>query len=138
MKPPSQRKYAFNAMFSKSTNKGRKYIANVLEENSGNTMSTYVKLKDRWSGKEHGPNFTDQYMNVLVESAFTISPDGANPECFRMYEAIEAGFIPVMQKGRASGPHGQAHRCRLAMKYWYSSPVVLLDSWDDLYPTIHS
>ena len=32
-----------------------------------------------------------EYQNVVVDSKFTISPGGHNPETFRMYEALEAG-----------------------------------------------
>jgi hypothetical protein len=39
---------------------------------------------------------TDDYMQVVLDSVFTLSPAGHNPECFRLYEAMEAGSIPIL------------------------------------------
>lgn len=41
---------------------------------------------------------------LLLRSKFTITPGGHNPETFRMFEALEAGWVPVHSRA----PHGDA------------------------------
>ena len=36
------------------------------------------------------------FKQVLLDSVFTLSPSGHNPETFRLYEAAEAGSIPIV------------------------------------------
>ena len=36
-----------------------------------------------------------RYRSTLLNSSFTLSPVGTNDECFRFWEAIEAGSIPI-------------------------------------------
>lgn len=130
VKPPSQRTYAFNAMISLSTNWERQDLAKMLEaeEKKGTSLKTFVSTQNHWKAT---PKLSPEtYMDILLESTFTLTPTGHNPECFRQYEAIEAGSIPVMANPRVWG------KCRDAMKYWNESPALFLDSWEDLYPTI--
>jgi len=75
---------------------------------------------------------TSSYMKAVLDSAFTLAPAGHNVECFRMYEAAEAGSVPVfLRKDLYAG-----RACRRGMERWYDAPAVVLDSWEDLYPTI--
>jgi len=40
----------------------------------------------------------ERYKDVLLQSVFTLSPSGHNPETFRLFEAAEAGSIPVVDR----------------------------------------
>ena len=80
-------------------------------------------------------------MRALLESVFTLTPAGRNPESFRLYEAIEAGSIPIMvyhdlHQGEQYGL--SSFNCREALRYWYDAPIVVLKSWNDLYPTVRT
>ena len=44
----------------------------------------------------------EAYRQALLESVFTICPPGHSPETFRLYEAIEAGSIPIVDGAGAS------------------------------------
>ena len=103
----------------------------------------------RWAVSANDPHTeqlnTNDYMEVLLDSVFTLSPAGHHPECFRMYEAVEAGSIPVFTHADLHGAvhpqpahakKGRAHPCKDALSHWYDAPIVVLDTWDDLYPTI--
>jgi hypothetical protein len=84
---------------------------------------------------------TDDYMQVVLDSMFTLSPVGHNPECFRLYQAIEAGSIPILTKDDMRGvwDHRGAkeHPCKGALLHWFDySPIVILDTWDDLFHTV--
>jgi hypothetical protein len=145
MKPPSSRRYAFNAIFSKGTGEGRRHLANhVLGMPAANlTMPIYTSVSRKWSSLTEVDTVDTgianklnphSYMEVLLDSIFTLSPAGHNPECFRMFEAVEAGSIPVLVKEdlfvSASGA------CLEPLKHWRDAPILVLDSWDDLYPTV--
>jgi len=105
MLPASRRRYAFNAIFTGNTHRGRRGLVQLLEgygrsqfEVSGETKETFVWIVPTWYPDVNNPHTpqlnTDEYMKALSESVFTLSPAGHNPECFRLYEAVEAGSIP--------------------------------------------
>lgn len=86
---------------------------------------------------EGGQIDSDTYTEVIVNSIFTLSPAGHNPECFRLFEAVEAGSIPVMVKSDLYITTTDIHPCREALKHWNDAPLLVLDNWDDLFPTMH-
>jgi len=97
VKPPSRRRYAFNAMFSISTNASRERLSYIVEGDapawSARTgREAYVRMSNWFGDPNAGKSdqtTTKEYMRVLLDSVFTVSPAGHNPECFRMYEAGE-------------------------------------------------
>ena len=106
-------------------------------------------MAKEWSDDANSPLTeqldTNEYMRVVLDSVFTLSPTGHNPECFRMFEAIETGFIPILTRDDLHGSrhptltrkyHVVPHPCVDAMMHWYEVPIVVIDSWDDLYPTV--
>ncbi len=145
IRPVSTRKFAFNAIFSKTTNPGREYLAHILELESqrvNNTLPIYSSIADQFNRIHQYKQADGQldprtYMEVLFDSVFTLAPAGHNPECYRMYEAVEAGSIPVFVKDDFYiTEQNMAHPCREALRHWYDAPVLVLDSWDELYPTV--
>lgn len=81
------------------------------------------------------------YAEVLRDSALTLSPAGGNPECFRLFEAIEAGSVPVVTREDLLEPKyfrgmGRPHPCGDALAHWRDAPMLVLDSWDDLFSEV--
>jgi len=140
--PPSKRQFAFNAIFSQNTDMGRQVLARIIEEQHGKSNLTIFKtMAEIWTQKVNSPHtqqlHTDSYMEVLLDSVFTLAPAGHNPECFRLFEAVEAGSIPVLVKGdlhKKSSFHNS--QCKEALHHWYDAPMLVLDSWRDLFPTV--
>ena len=101
-------------------------------------MDTYVSIAKEWHPQANNPETqqvnTDQYMEIVLSSVFTLSPAGHNPECFRIFEAVEAGSIPVLVKNDLVIK--RQHPCRDALYHWYDAPILVLDSWSDLYPAM--
>jgi len=130
----SNRRYAFNAIFSESTSKSRGHLAKILR-NRTDSMNAFVKIATKWTGNVNSPHSdqlgTDQYMKVLLNSIFTLAPAGHNPECFRLYEAVESGSIPIVVQT-------EHHACKDSLYYWRDSPIIFLQKWDDLFPTIEN
>merc|ERR1712194_574380 len=91
---------------------------------------------------------TNHYTEVLLDSVFTLSPVGVNPESHRLFEAVEAGSIPVMVRDEMlnKAPQLSAHghpikeakyvHCEGSLLHWLEAPIVILESWDELLPTI--
>ncbi len=149
IQPSSERKLAFNAIFSQSTNIGRQKLASTIEvEGPALKFPIFSSMAKEWrldanSNSTEQLN-TDEYMRVVLDSVFTLSPAGHNPECFRMFEAVEAGSIPILTHDDLHGSRHPTrflyrvvpHPCANALLHWYEAPIVVLDSWDDLYPTV--
>ena len=138
--PVSKRKYAFNAIFSKSTSSSRARLANVLEnEGDYDNLSIYKAIAEQWYMAADNPNtpqlHTSEYMKILLDSVFTLSPAGHNPECYRLYESVEAGSIPIMLRDDMHA-HGSGGKCKGSLYEWFDAPIVVLDSWDELYPRV--
>ena len=150
IQPSSERKLAFNAIFSQSTNIERQKLASTIEvEGPALKFPIFSSMAKEWrldanSNSTEQLN-TDEYMRVVLDSVFTLSPAGHNPECFRMFEAVEAGSIPILTHDDLYGSRHPTltrkyrivpHPCANALLHWYGAPIVVLDSWDDLYPTV--
>ena len=54
-----------------------------------------VFLKE-WNDPAAAPK--EEYVETLLDSIFVACPDGANPETFRFYEALDCGCIPLVVK----------------------------------------
>ncbi|KAL7551410.1 hypothetical protein ACHAWF_014601 [Thalassiosira exigua] len=150
--PASKRNFAFNAIFSRSTNADRKRLAEAIEQ-QGHTgkLPIFAAMAKEWHGEANNADTkqlsTDEYMKVVLDSVFTLAPAGHNPECFRLFEAVEAGSIPVLSRDDLYGTHhpfsdkrkefaNTAHPCRDSLHHWYHAPILVLDKWDDLYPVV--
>ena len=135
--PPSKRKYAFNAIFSKDTSTGRVKLEEVIHK-EGDSLSSFVQISPKWSGNPNSASNslanTTTYMRTLLDSTFTLSPAGHNPECFRLYEAVEAGSIPVISLDKEY----KQHACKDSLFHWMDSPIVIVKSWDELIPSLQT
>ena len=59
------------------------------------------------------------YLTHMAESVFTLSPIGLGPDCYRTWEAMLCGSIPVVRT------------CQLDSLY-KDLPVLIIDKWTDL------
>lgn len=78
------------------------------------------------------PNETEEslnkYINILSRSFLTLSPAGKNPECYRLYEAISLGSVPVVVM---EPPQGRCVNPPLRLLFRYNAPIIKLSSWDE-------
>lgn len=60
-----------------------------------------------------------QYIKETAQHKFIISPPGLGPDCYRIYESLLVGTIPVVQHSY--------------MDYMYEGlPVLFIDTWDEV------
>ena len=143
MKKSSERKFAFNAIYSRNTNDDRGTLADIIEakQYEYSNLTIKISIPKRWSMIVNGPQYdqldTDVYIAVVLDSVFTLAPAGHNPECYRLYETVEAGSIPVMVKSDLHYKNRKYHfECKEGLHKWYDAPMLVLDSWKDLFPVV--
>jgi hypothetical protein len=66
-----------------------------------------------------GENAQEKYIADLCNSNFVISPFGNGMDCYRVWESIYCGAIPIVP------------RCVLFERF-QGLPIIMLDSWDNL------
>ena len=112
----------------------------MIEEQHDDNMPCFTTMAKVWSSKVNSPLTqqldTDSYIEVLLDSAFTLVPAGHNPECYRLFEAVEAGSIPVLVKNDLYSKQRSQYECTESLHHWYDAPILVLDSWNDLFPTM--
>lgn len=130
--PALERKYLFNFVGS-LTSTSRKVLKSVLKRDSKVNSKGFVHVVDEWSktvSHQNGYLLPYEYRLVLMNSTFTLCPDGHNPESYRIYEALEAGSIPVLVMDSSY----DRHACHGAFDPFLASnaPFVFLRGWRDL------
>jgi len=129
------KRYLFNFLGS-VTSPSRTVLARVLNgkvEPPGAT--SFVHVIQTWSKEAKQTNgyvLPGEYRRILINSTFTLCPDGHNPEAYRIFEACEAGSIPIL----ALDEYYADHACRDAFAPLIESgaPFVYLNSWTGLAP----
>ena len=91
---------------------------------------------------------TEQYVPALKNSIFTLCPAGKNAESYRIWEAIMAGSIPVIERTTLGDDehtndiitvhpsYGTKYGCRQDDEHSIltinNAPVIFIDQWSDL------
>jgi hypothetical protein len=114
------------------TDGSRKKVAMLLENDTQiDPKRRFIQISQSWHGTVNNDEYVspERYQEIMQQSAFSLCPKGHSVEQFRIYESIESGAIPVMElKNGYLAEH-------LPPAY-ISSPMLLIESWDDLIPTM--
>jgi GR25 family glycosyltransferase involved in LPS biosynthesis len=81
----------------------------------------HLLFVDDWSSPEKVS--LKEMFSYLTRAKFVPCPSGENPETFRMYEALEAGAVPVLVK--------DATNKKFLEFITENIPIKVFDSWDD-------
>ena len=104
-KSPDEKRNFFSA-FSLETNK--------VERKKLRALLSFYDIS--WDG-----NFKlEEYMMMMSESLFTLSPPGNGPDCHRTWEAIYLNSVPVVLNGT------------LPMSMIKNLPILEVGSWDEI------
>ena len=88
----------------------------------------------RWSASESEAS-RSIYLKALQESDLTLNPVGMNSECYRIYEAMAYGSVPVVEDVMTPGQCGNSalsHNAPLRLLKEHGAPVIFLADWDEL------
>ncbi|XP_073984527.1 ribitol-5-phosphate xylosyltransferase 1-like [Rhodnius prolixus] len=120
------RKYTCNFIGTVYKNSSREKLVEALNK-SHLSKKCYVESRERWLPNETEESL-NKYINILSRSFLTLSPAGKNPECYRLYEAISLGSVPVVVM---EPPQGRCVNPPLRLLFRYNAPIIKLSSWDE-------
>jgi len=142
LKPSQNRQYYLNFIAS-PTNTDRRSLLNMLKENpyfAKDSSKYFVHMTPGWSkmSADNAAGYikAEQYREILLESIFTLCPAGHNSEAFRIFEAVEAGSIPVI----ALNEGYKRHACEDSFAPFLKTgaPFVVLNDWKELPEVLES
>lgn len=135
----SKRKYKFNLIVSPTSAVRRTLYANLVAANTPEDTFLYMTPAFQKNASEPNSGYVspEEYRSVLLDSKFTLCPAGHNPEAFRIFEAIEAGSIPVLVNGDEEYIQ---HECADSFLSMLDSgaPFIVLKTWSELDGAIQS
>uniref|UniRef100_A0A146KX82 Transmembrane protein 5 n=1 Tax=Lygus hesperus TaxID=30085 RepID=A0A146KX82_LYGHE len=122
----SPRKHFCNFVGTVYKNSSRSHLKQMIMDRQF-PFSCVSYVREKWLPNETTESLL-RYINILKNSDFTLCPVGRNTECYRIYEALSFGSIPVIEDvvtdGQCSSP--------LRLLKEYNAPFVYLDNWGHL------
>lgn len=91
-----------------------------------------VRGREKWTPleTEESLNF---YIDALSKSDLTLNPVGLNTECYRIYEALALGSIPVVEDVVTPGSCDKmSPSAPLRLLKRYKAPLILIKDWREL------
>lgn len=73
------------------------------------------------------------YIDSLRKSDLTLCPVGKNTECYRIYEAMSLGSVPIIENLQTDGNCDTSDVAPLRLLKWYDAPVIYVKSWYELH-----
>ncbi|KAK8784889.1 hypothetical protein V5799_008747 [Amblyomma americanum] len=123
----SQRPYPCNFVGTVYPGSSREELLRVLGDRGA---PCYLNTRNEWRPLETKSSL-ESYLLALKLSDVTLNPAGKNPECYRIYEALEFGSLPVVEDRTLSpgcAPADDANGTfRLLKKH--KAPLVYVKNW---------
>lgn len=94
----------------------------------------YCTLICRWQPQETAET-RDDYLQALAQSDLTLNPVGQNTECYRIYEAMAYGSVPVVEDVMTPGDCGSSPASNvypLRILKELNAPVIYIKDWQTL------
>lgn len=110
------------------------FVGQVSKSNREKMLQNFLKLKIPYT-THFNSNFdskdclsTDSYQSILKQTIFIPSPKGwVNDDCYRLYEALESGCIPIVERGP-----------RNYFKHYYGDvPFIVVEDWSKVKEVIY-
>ena len=117
------------------------FIGSIHGESRNVAVNTFSNLEGGFVHKTKHFNSDDylstaKYCEVLSKSCYTISPQGhVNNETFRIFEALEAGSIPVVLNNSQLHPFNPGYWNYLFLGET-KIPFVIANSWDEAFSIV--
>ena len=122
------RPYSCNFVATVYNNSSRTFVRDLL--NNNHKGECVVKTRTTWQPQETQGSLFD-YIQALKLSDITISPAGLNAECYRIYEALECGSVPLVEDSTvSSGCDSKTGPLRLLKKY--KAPILRVKNWTEI------
>ncbi|GAB1603355.1 ribitol-5-phosphate xylosyltransferase 1-like [Argonauta hians] len=129
----THRKYLCNFLGTIYPNSSRETLIETLKS-SQHGKQCYFRTRQEWSPKETEDSRED-YLRSLAQSDLTLSPVGVNSECYRIYEALSYGSLPVVEDVMTSGNCGHSVSSKnipLRLLKQNKAPFIYIKHWSEL------
>lgn len=121
------RPYICNFLGSVYSNSSRVDLLNILNH----TQQCFFKPRFNWQSQESKESL-QTYLESLKLSDLTLSPIGMNHECYRIYEAISFGSVPVLEEN-LNHVKDQKSNCDKSSAYRlfkrFKAPFIFVKNW---------
>ncbi len=79
----------------------------------------------------------EEYMEEMAAHKFALSPRGLGPDCYRTWEALLVGVIPIVKRGEFDTWATPKNKKRLRRgseldKLYEDLPVLIIDDWSEI------
>lgn len=122
-----QRPYPCNFVGTVYPGSSREELLRVLGDRGA---PCYLNTRNEWQPQETKTSL-EAYRLALKLSDVTLNPAGKNPECYRIYEALEFGSVPVVEDRTLSPgctPADSANGTFRLLKE-HKAPLVYVKNW---------
>ena len=131
-----KRRYICNFLGTVYENSSRIQLIEVINSNDLVKSSCLVHIRDNWLPSETKDS-RELYQNAMKNSDITLSPVGRNTECYRIYEAMSYGSVPIVEDVITPGKCGHtspndALMVPLRILKRMNAPVIYIKSWTEL------
>ena len=131
-----KRKYACNFIGTIYKNSSREKLVKQFQTNFVLKEACFVYERKDWMPSETKET-RELYQNVIKNSDLTLCPVGINTECYRIYEAISLGSVPVVEDIMTPGECGSSQKedktsTPLRILKAMDAPLIYLEDWKEL------
>ncbi|XP_076448663.1 ribitol-5-phosphate xylosyltransferase 1-like [Babylonia areolata] len=131
-----KRRYTCNFLGTVYRGSSRETLLHVLTSNASDSLARGCLVKPRmeWLPQETEESRGD-YLRAVQQSDLTLSPVGQNTECYRIYEAMAFGSVPVIEDVMTPGECGASQSSKLfplRLLKELDAPVIFLKDWSSL------
>ena len=131
-----KRKYICNFLGTLYENSSRSQLMKIMTSNGLIKGPCFVHTRESWLPSETKDS-SELYQNAMRDSDITLCPVGKNTECYRIYEAMSYGSVPVVEDILTPGSCGPAGpnefgMVPLRMLKRMNAPVIYIKSWKEL------
>lgn len=111
-------------------NSSRESLINILHNDEQLKGLCQMKLRHTWAPQETKETLRE-YIEVLQHSDLTLNPAGKHNECYRIYEALALGSVPVIED-RSTYSSCDQHSFRI-LKSYNDSPFIFVKDWSEIH-----
>eukprot|EP00052_Salpingoeca_macrocollata_P011711 m.90516 g.90516 ORF g.90516 m.90516 type:complete len:394 (+) comp18169_c0_seq2:50-1231(+) len=120
----AHRPYLANLLATVYPGSSREELVGVLKSSPSGDI--FIKTRADWVPKEDASR---EYMQTLLGSHHTLCPAGLNTECYRWFEALACGSIPIVED--VIQPATCTHDPLRLMKHFHA-PFLYVRKWTEL------
>lgn len=131
-----KRKHICNFLGTVYENSSRTELLNIMDSHDLLQKNCFTYVRYKWLPSET-KRTSELYQNAMKDSDLTLCPVGKNTECYRIYEAISYGSVPVIEDIMTDGvcgksPSDETSMIPLRILKKMHAPVIYLKSWKEL------